>query len=159
MNQKITKILMIVATCLCVGYFSGIITKESITTWYPTLIKPSFNPPNWVFAPVWTTLYILMGVAAGVVWNKMESDRINVRKGLQFFTIQLGLNLLWSFLFFGLKNPLLALIELTLLWLMIYETFMVFKRVDKMAAILLIPYLAWVSFAGILNAAIFWLNR
>lgn len=150
---------MIVATCLCVGYFSGIITKESITTWYPTLIKPSFNPPNWVFAPVWTTLYILMGVAAGVVWNKMESDRINVRKGLQFFTIQLGLNLLWSFLFFGLKNPLLALIELTLLWLMIYETFMVFKRVDKMAAILLIPYLAWVSFAGILNAAIFWLNR
>ncbi|MGX7666901.1 TspO/MBR family protein [Flavobacterium pedocola] len=159
MNQRITKVLMVVATCLCVGYFSGIITKESITTWYPTLEKPGFNPPNWVFAPVWTTLYIMMGVAAGLVWNKMDTDRINVRKGLQFFAIQLTLNFLWSYLFFGLHNPLLALAELALLWLMIYETFVVFKRVDKLAGWLLIPYLIWVSFAGILNAAIFWLNR
>lgn len=159
MNQKITRVLMVVATCLCIGYFSGLITRESITTWYPTLIKPSFNPPNWVFAPVWTTLYILMGVAAGIVWNKIDADRINVRKGLQFFAVQLGLNFLWSYLFFGLHNPLIALVELLLLWLMIYETYAVFKKVDKKAAYLLLPYLAWVSFAGVLNAAIFWLNR
>ncbi|WP_313808433.1 TspO/MBR family protein [Flavobacterium sp.] len=159
MNQKITKVLMVVATCLCIGYFSGIITRQSITDWYPTLEKPFFNPPNWIFAPVWTTLYILMGVAAGLVWNKMDSDRINVRKGLQFFAIQLGLNFLWSYLFFGLHNPLLALAELILLWLMIFETYVIFKRVDKFAGILMLPYLAWVSFAGILNAAIFWLNK
>lgn len=159
MNRKITKVLMVVVTCLCIGYFSGMITRASITDWYPTLEKPFFNPPNWVFAPVWTTLYILMGVAAGMVWNKMDSDRINARKGLQFFAIQLALNFLWSYLFFGLHNPLLALAELIVLWLMIFETYVVFKRVSKTAGLLLLPYLAWVSFAGILNAAIFWLNR
>ena len=150
---------MVVVTCLCIGYFSGMITRASITDWYPTLEKPFFNPPNWVFAPVWTTLYILMGVAAGMVWNKMDSDRINARKGLQFFAIQLALNFLWSYLFFGLHNPLLALAELIVLWLMIFETYVVFKRVSKTAGLLLLPYLAWVSFAVILNAAIFWLNR
>ena len=150
---------MVVVTCLRIGYFSGMITRANITDWYPTLEKPFFNPPNWVFAPVWTTLYILMGVAAGMVWNKMDSDRINARKGLQFFAIQLALNFLWSYLFFGLHNPLLALAELIVLWLMIFETYVVFKRVSKTAGLLLLPYLAWVSFAGILNAAIFWLNR
>lgn len=150
---------MVVVICLCIGYFSSSITRSGITDWYPTLNKPFFNPPNWVFAPVWTTLYILMGVAAGIVWNKMDSDRINVRKGLQFFAIQLALNFLWSYLFFGLHNPLLALAELMLLWLMIYETYVVFKRVSRTAGLLLLPYIGWVSFAGILNAFIFWLNR
>ena len=157
--NKITRILTVVVTCLCIGYFSGIITRESIEVWYPTLIKPSFNPPNWIFAPVWSALYVMMGIAAGMVWNRIETDRINVRKGLQFFAIQLALNFLWSYLFFGLHNPLLALVELIVLWLMIFETYVVFKKVDKIAGILLLPYLAWVSFAGILNAAIFWLNR
>jgi len=157
--NKITRILTVVVTCLCIGYFSGIITRESIEVWYPTLVKPSFNPPNWIFAPVWSTLYVMMGIAAGLVWNRMESDRINARKGLQFFAIQLLLNFLWSYLFFGLHNPLLALVELIVLWLMIFETYVVFKKVDKIAGMLLLPYLAWVSFAGILNAAIFWLNR
>ncbi|MCG2610031.1 tryptophan-rich sensory protein [Flavobacterium sp. SM15] len=157
--NKITKILTVVVTCLCVGYFSSLFTKESIEVWYPTLTKPSFNPPNWLFAPVWSVLYVLMGIAAGLIWDKMDLDRINTRKGLQFFVIQLALNFLWSYLFFGLHNPLLALIELALLWLMIFETYIVFKRVSKLAAGLLLPYLAWVTFAGILNAAIFWLNR
>lgn len=157
--NKITKILTVVVTCLCIGYFSGIITRESIEVWYPTLVKPVFNPPNWIFAPVWSTLYIMMGVAAGMVWNRIEADRINVRKGLQFFAIQLVLNFLWSYLFFGLHNPLLALVELIVLWLMIFETYVVFRKVDKIAGILLLPYLAWVSFAGILNTAIFWMNR
>lgn len=157
--NKITRILTVVVTCLCIGYFSGIITRESIEVWYPTLVKPGFNPPNWIFAPVWSTLYVMMGIAAGMVWNRIETDRINVRKGLQFFAIQLALNFLWSYLFFGLHNPLLALVELIVLWLMIFETYVVFKKVDKIAGMLLLPYLAWVSFAGILNAAIFWLNR
>lgn len=157
--NKITKILIVVVTCLCIGYFSGIITRESIQDWYPTLIKPSFNPPNWLFAPVWSMLYAMMGVAAGLVWHRMDTDRINVRKGLQFFAIQLALNFLWSYLFFGLHNPFLALVELAVLWLMIFETYIVFRKVDKIAGMLLLPYLAWVTFAGILNAAIFWLNR
>lgn len=157
--NKITKILIVVVTCLCIGYFSGIITRESIQDWYPTLIKPGFNPPNWLFAPVWSMLYGMMGVAAGLVWHRMDTDRINVRKGLQFFAIQLALNFLWSYLFFGLHNPLLALAELAVLWLMIFETYIVFRKVDKIAGMLLLPYLAWVSFAGILNAAICWLNR
>jgi translocator protein len=157
--NKFTKILTVVVTCLCIGYFSGMITRDSIQVWYPTLVKPGFNPPNWIFAPVWSTLYVMMGVAAGLVWHRMELDRINVRKGLQFFAIQMVLNLLWSYIFFGLHNPLLALAELIVLWLMIYETYVVFRRVDKIAGMLLLPYLAWVTFAGILNAAIFWLNR
>ncbi|HSD14612.1 MAG TPA: TspO/MBR family protein [Flavobacterium sp.] len=157
--QKITRILTVVVTCLCIGYFSRLIIGNSIEVWYPNLIKPGFTPPDWVFAPVWSMLFIMMGISAGLVWDRMELDRINVRKGLQFFAIQLGLNILWTYLFFGLHNPLLALVEIALLWLMIFETYVVFKRVDKIAAILLLPYLAWVGFATILNAAVFWLNR
>lgn len=156
--NKVTRILIVVVTCLAVGYFSGMITREAITTWYPTLVKPSFNPPNWVFAPVWTLLYAMMGVAAGIIWNQMETDRTIVKKALQFFAIQLALNAVWSYLFFGLKNPMLALLEIALLWLMIYETYLKFVKINKIAGYLLLPYLAWVSFASVLNASIFWLN-
>jgi translocator protein len=157
--QKIVRILLVVTTCLVIGYLSGTVTRESITTWYPTLIKPVFNPPNWIFAPVWTLLYIMMGVAGGMVWNKLETDTENVKKGFTFFIIQLALNALWSYLFFGVHNPLLALIEITVLWLMIVETYTQFKKIDKIAGMLLIPYIAWVSFATILNASIWWLNK
>lgn len=156
--QKILKIVLLVVICAGVGYLSGMVTRESITTWYPTLVKPVFNPPNWIFAPVWTSLYIMMGIAAGLVWTSGSDEKI-VKKALGFFAIQLGLNALWSYLFFGLHNPLLALIEIVLLWLMIYETYSQFKRINKIAGYLLIPYLAWVSFATILNASIWWLNR
>ena len=136
-------------------------TQSSIKTWFPTLMKPSFNPPNWVFAPVWSMLYIMMGIAAGLVWNRMEAskDKELVKKSLIFFAIQLGLNALWSVLFFGLRNPMLALIEIVLLWLMIYETYIKFGKIDKIAGYLFLPYLAWVSFASILNASIWWLNK
>ena len=157
--NKITKILSVVVTCMVIGYFSGIITRASIVTWYPTLVKPGFNPPNWLFAPVWTLLYIMMGVAAGLVWNRIDYEKELVKKALLFFVIQLGLNALWSYLFFGLQNPLLALIEIVLLWLMIYETYLKFRKIDTLAGYLFIPYLLWVSFAGILNANIWWLNR
>ncbi|WP_159800699.1 TspO/MBR family protein [Flavobacterium sp. MK4S-17] len=157
--SKISKILVMVVTCVAVGYISGEVTRESVTTWYTTIQKPSFNPPNWLFAPVWTTLYILMGIAAGLVWAKIDDDKATVKKALLFFGIQLALNALWSILFFGLQNPLLALIEIVLLWLMIYETFIQFNKVHKTAAWLIIPYLLWVSFAMVLNASIWWLNR
>lgn len=153
------RIILCVIICLAVGYLSSNVTQSSIKTWYPTIAKPSFNPPNWVFAPVWTLLYIMMGIAAGMVWNKLETNKELVKKALSFFIIQLLLNALWSYLFFGLKNILLASIEIVLLWLIIYETYYIFKQVDKKASYLLIPYLAWVSFATILTGSIYWLNR
>ena len=157
--NKIFRILVVVVTCLVVGYFSGTVTRSAITTWYPTLVKPSFNPPNWIFAPVWSMLYVMMGVAAGLVWNRMELEKDAVKKALVFFAIQLALNALWSFLFFGLKNPMLAGLEIVILWLMIYETYTKFVKINKIAGYLLVPYLLWVSFPAVLNASIWWLNK
>lgn len=157
--NKITRILIVVVTCLAIGYFSGMVTRSAITTWYPTLVKPSFNPPNWIFAPVWTMLYIMMGIAAGLVWNRIEFEKEAVKKALILFAVQLALNALWSYLFFGLKNPMLAGIEIIILWLMIYETYIQFSKINKIAGFLLIPYLLWVSFATVLNASIWWLNK
>lgn len=157
--KKYTRILIFVATCLGIGFISGVVTQSSVQTWFPTLIKPSFNPPAWLFAPVWSFLYILMGVAAGLVWSRIDFQRELVRKALLFFIIQLALNAGWSLLFFGLKNPFLALIEIVLLWLMIYETWIKFTKIDKIAGYLFIPYLMWVTFATVLNASIWWLNK
>ncbi|MFM9825531.1 TspO/MBR family protein [Flavobacterium sp.] len=157
--NKITRILVVVVTCLAIGYFSGMVTRSAITTWYPTLVKPSFNPPNWIFAPVWSMLYVMMGVAAGLVWNRIESEKELVKKALVVFAVQLALNALWSFLFFGLKNPMLAGIEIIILWLMIFETYIQFSKINKIAGYLFIPYLLWVSFAMVLNGSIWWLNR
>ncbi|MFT3795055.1 TspO/MBR family protein [Flavobacterium sp.] len=158
MNRYL-KILIFVATCLGVGFISSYATQSGVHTWFPTLEKPSFNPPNWVFAPVWSFLYVLMGVGAGRVWDRIDFERENVKKALLFFWVQLALNALWSVLFFAMKNPLLALIEIILLLLLIYETYLQFKKIDKIAGLLFIPYLAWVGFATILNAALWWLNR
>lgn len=157
--NKITKIVVALIICLMVGYSASIVTRPSVETWYPTIIKPSFNPPNWIFMPVWTLLYILMAVAAGLVWNKIKEQNQEVKVALGFFLIQLTLNAIWSYIFFGLKNPMLALIEIALLWLMIYETYLKFIKINKTAGYLLIPYMAWVAFAGILNASIWWLNK
>jgi benzodiazapine receptor len=156
--NKYVKILIFIVTCLAVGYLSSIVTRSSVATWYPTLVKPSFNPPNWAFPAAWTTLFVFMGIAAGLVWDKIEIKKGEVQNALLFFFIQLALNALWSFLFFGLKNPMLALIEIILLWLMIYETYMKFNKIDKIAGYLFVPYLLWVSFAIILNGNIWWLN-
>ncbi|MXN92833.1 tryptophan-rich sensory protein [Flavobacterium sp. Sd200] len=153
------KIMVMVVTCLGIGYLGGQVTQSSVETWYPLLEKPFFTPPNWAFPVAWTTLYIFMGIAAGLVWSRIEVETETVRKGLTFFAIQLVLNALWSYLFFGLKNPLLALIEIVLLWLMIYETYLPFKRVSRYAGYLFIPYLAWVTYATALNGAIWWMNR
>ena len=157
--NKYLKIVICVAICLTVGYLSSIVTQSSIQTWYPTIEKPSFNPPNWVFAPVWTLLFIFMGIAAGLIWDKINTDRELVKKGLLFFGVQLALNALWSYLFFGLNNILLASIEIVLLLLIIYETYLIFKKIDKKASYLLIPYMLWVSFASVLTVTIYFLNR
>lgn len=157
--SKIVKIALAVVICLGVGYGSSLVTQSSVTTWYPTINKPFFNPPNEVFAPVWTILFVMMGVSAGLVWSKIESVPVLVKKALWVFVIQLILNALWSFLFFGLQNPFLALAEIMLLWLMIFETIKLFKPIDALASKLMIPYLLWVSFAMILNGSIWWLNR
>lgn len=157
--NKYIKIAIALLVCLAVGYSASTVTRPSVETWYPTLIKPIFNPPNWIFMPMWTLLYILMAVAAGLVWDKIKEQNEAVKKALLFFIIQLTLNAIWSYLFFGLKNPLLALVEIALLWLMIYETYLKFIKINKTAGYLLIPYMAWVAFAAILNASIWWLNR
>lgn len=157
--NKISRIAIVVIICLAVGYLSGMVTRASITTWYPTLVKPSFNPPNWIFAPVWTSLYVMMGVAAGLIWNQITTQKAAVTKALQIFAIQLVLNALWSYLFFGLHNLMLATIEVVLLWLMIFETYSQFAKINKTASYLMLPYLAWVSFASVLTASIWWLNR
>ncbi|RKS26739.1 tryptophan-rich sensory protein [Flavobacterium endophyticum] len=158
--NKYTRILVLVVTCLAVGYFSSLVTRTAVESWFPTIQKPSFNPPNWLFAPVWTTLYIMMGIAGGLVWHEIDSSRKEeVKKAMKFFAIQLALNALWSYLFFGLKNPLLALVEIVLLWLMIYETYIKFVRINKFSGYLFVPYLLWVSFATVLNASIWWLNQ
>lgn len=156
--QKYLRIVYVVAICLAVGYLSSLVTAESVKTWYPTLKKTFFNPPNWIFAPVWSLLYVLMGIAGGLVWNQLENNRELVKKGLFFFTVQLLLNALWSYLFFGLHNILLAVIEIILLWLIVFETYLIFKKIDKTAAKLFIPYILWISFATILTIFIYILN-
>jgi benzodiazapine receptor len=156
--NKYLKIAALVTICLAVGYLSSIVTQSSITTWYPTLEKPIFNPPNWIFAPVWTLLYILMGISAGLVWNKLNTNTELVKKGLLFFVVQLALNALWSYLFFGLSNLLLASIEILLLLLIIFETYLIFRKIDKDAGLMLIPYIIWVSFASVLTISIYTLN-
>jgi len=157
--QKIIRIAVVLTTCLLVGYLSGMVTRDSITTWYPTIVKPTFNPPNWIFAPVWSILYIMMGVAGGMVWSRLEQDAENVNKAFTFFIIQLALNAAWTVIFFYFHNPFLAFIEIVLLWLLIFETYTQFKKIDKTSGMLLLPYLAWVSFAVVLNGSIWWLNR
>ena len=155
--NKYTKIAITVSICLLVGYLSSIVTQSTIKTWYPTLIKPSFNPPNWIFAPVWTLLFILMGIAVGRVWFYGRRHRWG-KTALSHFIAQLLFNGLWSLVFFGLKNPLLGLLVILILWVLIQRTLFWFRLVDRKASFMLYPYLAWVSFATVLNGAILYLN-
>ena len=136
------------AVCLGAGALGGIATTQSVATWYPTLAKPSWTPPGWLFAPVWTALYIAMAVAGWRVWRRVGG------RALTSFAVQLALNVAWSFLFFGLRQPVLGMIDITALWLAIVVTLASFRKVDGPAAWLLVPYLGWVTFASALNLAI-----
>jgi benzodiazapine receptor len=159
MIPRILKILIMVVTTVTLGYLAGMVTQTSVDTWYPTLNKPGFTPPNWAFPVAWSILYVLMGIAAGLVWSRMEYEEDNTKKALKFFAIQFALNLAWTCLFFGLRNPLLAFAEIIVLWLMIYETYVQFTRVSRIAGYLFIPYILWVSYALVLNGSIWWLNK
>lgn len=139
------------------GAAGALFTVRAIPSWYALLQKPHLAPPNWVFGPVWTTLYLLMGVAAFFVWRRLNADS-RVRMAMAVFMLQLALNALWSFLFFGLRSPALGFLGIVLLWLSIVATMILFARVSKTSAWLLVPYLAWTTFAGYLNYMIWMLN-
>jgi tryptophan-rich sensory protein len=142
---------------LTIGFLSSFATQSSVNDWYLELNKPSFNPPNWIFAPVWTLLYIMMGIAAGIVWAK-GFYHIWVKTALYHFGIQLLFNALWSIIFFGFKNPFGALLVILTLLVLLIFTIKWFKVVSTTAAYLLIPYLLWVCFATALNYKIWELN-
>ena len=155
--KNIPSLIVCVLICLAVGGLAGYATQTSVTTWFPTLNKPFFNPPSWLFGPVWTILYILMGVALWFVWKAPQTQER--KNGIIIFAVQLVLNFLWSFLFFGMKNPLFALVDIVLMLIAITLTIIIFRKVSTKTTPLLVPYLAWVSFATVLNASIWWLNR
>jgi tryptophan-rich sensory protein len=152
------EVLMLAASvvlCLAVGGIGGFFTGSAVKTWYPTLRKPKWNPPSWLFGPVWTLLYILMGIAAWMIWR---DGRFGGFPGVAF-GVQLILNLAWSWFFFGRRRPDWAFAEVVVLWLSILATTAAFWQADPVAGALFLPYLAWVTFASCLNGAIWRLNR
>ena len=152
------KLMVPIAICLAVGALGSLFTTPEINTWYQTLQKPSWNPPSWLFAPVWTILYILMGVAFSIVWKK-PTFRMIKRTAIILFAVQLLLNLAWSWTFFHQHVIGMAFAEIILLWVSILLCIFFFNRIYKSAALLMVPYISWVSFAAILNYAIWQLNR
>ena len=143
--------------CALAASIGGVTAAASVRTWYPTLRKPPWNPPARVFGPVWSVLYLMMAVAAWLVWRTGDGTDVGVALGV--FVVQLTLNVLWSVLFFGLRRPGGALFDIGLLWIAILATVVVFWPIDRISAVLLLPYLAWVTFAAALNASIFRRNR
>jgi len=156
MNQnKIIKLIISILICQAAGLVGSLFTAPVIGAWYATLQKPGFNPPDFVFAPVWTILFLLMGLSLYLVW--VQEVRI-AKTALVVFGLQLLLNILWSYLFFGLKSPVYGMIEILFLWLAILTTIIAFYRVSRLASFLLLPYIFWVSFAAVLNFFIWRLN-
>ena len=155
-SSQLLALILCIILPLSVGSISGIATAGNITTWYAMLNKPWFNPPDYLFGPVWTALYFLMGISLFMVW---KSPRGSLRtRALLFFGIQLALNFAWSFIFFHFKQTGGAMIEIILVWISIVTMIILFYRINKTAALLQIPYLLWVSFASVLNGSIWWLN-
>ena len=154
---SISRLIVSILVCQLAGIVGSAFTRASIPTWYATLQKPAFTPPNWLFAPVWFFLYLLMGIAAYLVWNKGIQNR-GVSIALSIFGIQLVLNIFWSFFFFKLQSPLYGFVEIVILWLAILLTILYFLKISRTASLLLLPYLFWVSFAAVLNFYIMKLN-
>lgn len=151
------KFIIAIFICQAVGIVSGLLTQSETATWFTTLQKPSWNPPAYLFAPVWTTLYLLMGISLALIWKSNAPETQKLRAELTF-ALQLFLNFMWSILFFKCHSPLLALIDIFLMLIVILMTIGRFARMSKLAAWLLIPYLAWVCFATVLNYKIWMLN-
>jgi len=156
MMKFITPIIFILISQTA-GFVGSFFTVNSVNTWYTTLNKPSFNPPNWIFGPVWVTLYALMGIASYLVWQK-RGDSSLVKIALIVFFIHLLFNALWSIVFFGIQNTAWAFVVIIIPWIMIVALIFLFYKIDKRAAYLLVPYLLWVSFASLLNFSIWKLN-
>lgn len=155
-GRDLLALVLFVGLCLGIGALGASVTATSVATWYPTLAKPSFNPPNAIFGPVWTALYVLMAVAAWRVWRKVDRDA--ARGPLAVFALQLAVNLGWSVAFFGLREIGLAVAVILALDLLVLATVLLFRRLDRWAALLLVPYLAWIAFATVLTIAIWRLN-
>lgn len=154
---SLTAFLLIVFAVSAIGSW---VTMPAIDGWYANIEKPAFNPPNYVFGPVWTLLYIMIAVSGWLVWNRLSgkvAERLSTR-AMQVYAGQLLANFLWSIFFFGMQNPQLALVDIVLLLILIVYNIRQFMRIHKVAAYLLIPYLLWVSFASVLNASIVALN-
>jgi len=156
-SKFLVRVSIALGICLFIGFLGSLATQTSIEGWYSQLNKPSFNPPNWIFGPVWSLLFILIGIAAGIVWNKGFYHKW-VQIALYHFGFQLLLNASWSLLFFGLKEPFWALIDIIALFVVLLFTIRWFKIVNNIAAYLLVPYAIWVAFAAILNFEIWRLN-
>jgi translocator protein len=156
-RRNVFKLVIAVVVSELAGIIGSVFTIPAIPTWYATLAKPAANPPGWVFGPAWTMLYFLMGVAAFLVWKKGR-ERKDVKFSLDIFGVQLVLNALWSIVFFGLHDPGLALANIVFLWLAIIFSIIVFYKISRPAAYLLVPYILWVTFAAYLNYAIWKLN-
>ncbi len=157
MIRNIGKFVVSICVPLLAGVIGSLFTVSSISTWYLTIQKPSLNPPAWVFGPVWTALFVLMGIAVFLVWKKRLAS-FGVKKALGIFIFQLIINVLWSAVFFGLQNPGGAFLVIILLWLAIVATIFNFAKISRAAAWLLAPYILWVTFASYLNYSIWMLN-
>jgi benzodiazapine receptor len=159
--MKLTIVIKFII-CLVLTFSAALVgslfTRGAVTDWYATLNRPYFTPPNWLFGPVWTILYLLMAISAFIVWQKSLVNPA-VKIALILYLVQLILNALWSVIFFGLKLPMLAFIEIIMLWTAIVFTILAFARVSITAALILVPYILWVSFAAVLNFSIWFLNR
>ena len=155
--REILKLVASVTLCQLAGFLGSLFTTPAIPTWYATLKKPFFTPPHWIFGPVWISLFILMGISLFYVWRR--PDHPEFKKAFIFFFVQLILNALWSLAFFGLRLPLLGLVDIILLWMAILLTIQHFSKVSKFAGALLLPYFLWVSFAALLNFSLWIQNR
>jgi len=156
-SENYWKLAASVVVCLLAGFIGAFFTTPSIPAWYASLAKPTFSPPNWLFAPVWTTLYILMGVAFFLVWRKSAKNK-NFKISAALFALQLFLNVLWSAVFFGMHSLAGGLAVIILLWLAILANIIWFWRSSRAAGALMVPYIAWVSFAAFLNYVVWTLN-
>lgn len=156
-SKDIVRLLGAVILCEGCGIIGSIFTAPSVPTWYASLVKPPFNPPDWVFSPVWIALFFLMGISLFLIIRE-GFERREVKSAVWFFGVQLFLNVLWTVIFFGFRAPLTAFIEIVLLWIAILVTIISFFPISRLAGYLLIPYIAWVGFAALLNLSIFILN-
>ncbi len=155
--RTLLHILVFVAIAQAAGLIGTYFTADAIPTWYATLAKPSFSPPNWVFGPVWVTLYMMMGIAAALVWSE-RTRKTHANRGMNWYWTQLSLNALWSPIFFGMQRLDIALVVIVLLWLSIVMTIREFWKVHIWLGVALVPYLVWVSFATVLNFSLWRLN-